>query len=657
VKRLHRLITFSFVGPFVLTFFIVLFLLLMQFLWRWIDELVGKGLEFNVILELIAYVSASLVPMALPLAILLSSLMTFGNLGEYYELTAMKASGISLQRIMLPLIILVLFLSVAAFFFANNVMPYTNLKMKSLLYDVRQQRPELQIRPGEFYNGIDNYSMRINKRDPVTNILYDIKIYDHSQRKGNVNVTVADSGKMEMTDDKRNLLVTLWHGKSYSELEEDRRNRYKSYPHRTDIFAEEKMIITLSGFDLQRTDESLFKNYYQMLNISQLSHTTDSLNTELEARDRHFQHSLITYHYFKKREYNPHPPGPARLSPNTSDSATNALPEKKVIHDFDSLYASYDPNIQKRIVSSALSNARSAKSFIENTASNLKYEQRNIRKHEIEWHKKFTLATACLIFLFVGAPLGAIIRKGGMGMPTVISTVLFILYYVISLIGEKVVRESIVPSVQGMWLSSSILIVVGVFLTYKATNDSSMLNVDTYITFIRKFIGIDKYHMLDKKIYLSGKFQVVDLSRDELQSMLISLSSQASACRKTLRAQTSIQKIIHQLHHPAFNDELAALIGAYSIFFDQIVMSKWFSIQYIRDRLQEYPVLGMQERYKLPGKKGLRILTFIIFPVFFTYVFLRYLSLRRTRRKLQFIEEKMKYLCESLQNPSVLIDF
>ncbi len=653
---MHRLITFSFLGPFALTFFIVLFLLLMQFLWRWVDELVGKGLEFNVILELMAYVSASLVPMALPLAILLSSLMTFGNLGEYYELTAMKASGISLQRIMLPLIVLVFFLSVAAFFFANNVMPYTNLKMKSLLYDVRQQRPELQIKAGEFYNGIDNYSIRVNKRDPVTNILYDLKIYDHSQRKGNVNVTVADSGKMEMTADKRNLLITLWHGKSYSEIEEDKRNRYKTYPHRTDKFEEEQIIITLSGFDLQRTDESLFKNYYQMLNISQLTHTTDSLSAELETRNKHFERSLVNYHYFKIRDKSFRP---ASQQPDTAvrDSAANAVPPKAMVHDFDSLYASYDPAMQRRIVSSGLSNARSARSFVENTATNLKYEQRNIRKHEIEWHKKFTLAAACLIFLFVGAPLGAIIRKGGMGMPTVISTVLFILYYVISLIGEKVVRESIVSSVQGMWLSSFILVTVGVFLTYKATNDSSMLNVDTYVNLIRTFIGIDKHHMLDKKIYLSGKFQIIDLSRDELRSMLSSLSAQASECRKFIRERTSPGKIIHQLLHPEFDDGLAALIGSYSVFFDQIVMSKWFNIKYIRDRLQEFPVLGLPDRYKLPENKSLRILMLAIFPVFLAYIFLHYVSLRRIARKLQFIEEKTKFLSDSLENPSLLIEF
>jgi lipopolysaccharide export system permease protein len=656
VKRLHRLITVSFLGPFVLTFFIVLFLLLMQFLWRYIDDLVGKGLDFKVIAELMAYASASLVPMALPLAVLLSSLMTFGNMGEFYELTAMKASGISLQRIMFPLVILVFFLSIGAFFFANDIMPYTNLKMKSLLYDVRQQRPELQIKEGEFYNGIENYSIRINRKDPETNMLFDIKIYDHSMRKGNMSLTIADSGKMEMTADKRNLLVTLWHGKSYTELEEDRKKRYNTYPQRIDIFDERKTLITLTGFGLQRTDENLFKNYYQMLNISQLSHAKDSLNAEMEMRNRQFQHSLVVYHYFKIRQTPVRsihiPPFQNALDTNTSDSLHKPL---KV--NFDSLFSSFGPSLRQRIVSSALANARSAMSFIENTDANLKYERRNIRRHEIEWHRKFTLAAACLIFLFIGAPLGAIIRKGGLGMPAVISTVLFILYYIISLTGEKIVRESVVSSLQGMWLSSFILVVVGVFLTYKATNDSSMLNLDSYVAFVRTYLGIDKGNMLDKKIYLSGKFNIIDVSRDSLRSSLLSLTNKAVECKKSIRSGARIRSLYKKLLHAKPDESLVELIRSYNQFFDQIVMSKWFTIKYIRDRLQEFPVLGVPEKYKLPSRPVYRLLIIVIFPLFLGYLLVYHISIRRTVSKLDFIAEKSKFLSESLENPSLLIDF
>lgn len=241
-------------------------------------------------------------------------------------------------------------------------------------------------------------------------------------------------------------------------------------------------------------------------------------------------------------------------------------------------------------------------------------------------------------------------------MPTVISTVLFILYYIVSLIGEKIVRESIVPSYQGMWLSSSILLVVGIFLTYKATNDSSMLNVDTYLNFIRKFIGIDKHHMLDKKIYLSGKFQIIDLSRDDLRSLLQSLSAQSSLCRESLRENRSPGNIFKQLLHPKADDCLNDLIVSYNHFFEKIVMSKWFSIKYIRERLQEFPVFELPGRIKLPVKKGLRLMTMIIFPVFLTYCILYFISLRKTLSKLDFLEEKSKHLSESLETPSLLID-
>jgi hypothetical protein len=313
--------------------------------------------------------------------------------------------------------------------------------------------------------------------------------------------------------------------------------------------------------------------------------------------------------------------------------------------------------MQQRIISTALANARSTKGFIENTVSNLKYEQRNIRKHEIEWHKKFTLSAACLIFLFVGAPLGAIIRKGGMGMPTVISTVLFILYYVFSLIGEKFVRESVLESYQGMWISSFILVIVGVFLTYKATNDSSMLNIDTYVGFIRTLLGIDKRNILDKKIHLSGKFTVLDLSRDELQSMLQTLSNGAAACEKTQREKIRLRSIVKQLLRPSPDEELNRFIATYNQSVEKIVMSKWLGIKYILDRLHEFPLLEPPNKYKLPEKRRRRILVLAVFPVFLIFILLNYIYLHRTISRLEYIREKTVFLSDSLENPSLLIDF
>lgn len=497
MKRLHKLILKSFLGPFVLVFFIVMFVLLMQFLWRYIDDLVGKGLTFGVISELLLYTSASLVPMALPLSILMSSLMTFGNMGEYYELTAIKSSGISLQRVMKPLIIFVIFVSIGAFFFANRVMPYTNLKMRSLLYDVRQQRPELQIKPGEFYNGVDDYSIRVERKNPETNMLYDLHIYDHSSRKGNISVTVADSGLMKMTSDERELIITLYHGTSYNEMQEKRRGpQNRTYPEEMDKFGEQRFIIPLTGFGLQRTDENLFKSNYQMMNLSQLDKMRDSLKTDMNGNRNRFKKVLYVNNLFKVRNYLP--PINHNLPKKNSAEKTSVkniglrsdtLKNKLQTVNFDTILTTLGEMNARRIVTQALMNARSTKIFIEDNKNNYDFQKKSLRRYEIEWHRKFTISFACFIFLFIGAPLGAIIRKGGLGMPLVLSTLLFIFYYIASMMGEKFVRESILPDYEGMWLSSLLLLIIGIFLTFKATTDSRIFNIESYQNLLKRLTG------------------------------------------------------------------------------------------------------------------------------------------------------------------------
>jgi len=482
MKRLYQFILKSFLGPLLLTFVIVIFLLLMQFLWKWIDELAGKGLSASVIAELLMYTSASLVPMALPLAILLASLMTFGNLGENYELTAIKAAGISLQRIMAPLIILIFGISILAFFFSNNVMPYSNLKMRSLLYDIRQKRPTFQINEGVFYNGIDGYSIKVGRKDSRTNMLYNIKIYDHTADKGNISVTTADSGLMKMTPDS-NLILTLYDGRSYNELISEQRIRSKkNYPHRMDVFKKQDFILSLTGFGFNRTDENLFKNGYQMMNLRQLTRAKDSLKKEYRFNQNMFYNEMMGDNYFR----------------HDFVSRKERMGDKKVLTKLpvnlrrfcpDSVYDTLSIYQKKAVVSQAMTLARSAQNFVTVQKDNLYGKMKRIHKHEIEWHRKFTLSFACLIFFFIGAPLGAIIRKGGLGMPVVISVLFFVFYYVISLMGEKFVRESILPAYQGMWISSVILLPIGVFLTYKATTDSAILNPDTYVRIYRKILA------------------------------------------------------------------------------------------------------------------------------------------------------------------------
>lgn len=485
MKKLHLLVIKSFIGPLVLTFFFVIFVLLMQFLWKYIDDLIGKGLEMNVIAEFLVYTSASLVPMAMPLAVLLASLMTFGNLAENLELLAFKSSGISLVRIMAPVMIISAFLSVGAFLFANNVMPVTNLKMRSLLYDIQQQRPELTIKPGVFDNNLEGYSIRIGDRNPKTSLLRDILIFDHTEKQGNVRVTVADSGYMKVTADEKNLLLTLYNGNSYNELQKQKKEdrHIKSYPLRRDRFEHQEIIIEMTGFGLNRSDDKLFRNSYSMLNISQLHHFEDSLDEDLDMVLDKFEHTidrsltgkpkdlLITY---------------ARV---LTDSAKAAIPDssKEVMQiHVDSAFAMLTKLEKRRAISQAMNFARSNKSVTASNVGTADWKISRLRRYQIEIQRKYTLSILCLIFFFVGAPLGAIIRKGGLGMPVIVSILIFLVYYVISMMGEKFVRENILPPFVGMWISTFVTVPVSIWLTYKAANDSVIMNVETYFTWFKK---------------------------------------------------------------------------------------------------------------------------------------------------------------------------
>ena len=626
----------------------------MQFLWRYIDDLVGKGLGFRVIAELLMYTAASLVPLALPLSILMSSLMTFGNMGEYCELTALKSSGISLQRIMFPLIIVVVFISIGAFFFSNNVLPFTNLKMRSLLYDVRQQRPDIQINPGEFYNGIDNYSIRIGTRNPETNHLYDIKIYDHTARRGNNSVTMADSGYMKMTADKNNLIITLWSGMSYSELGEDRRRRAKTYPHRMDKFKEQRLILRLTGFGLQRTDENLFRNNYQMMNLEQLNKVKDSLRKELELRDEQFYKTLMVQNYFKLRQ-NYRGRDLKRLKKAGGDSIQSQQEDYSDKFYTDSIFNSLPLKDRGRIINNALSYARSSKSYIESTAENLKYKNRHLRKHEIEWHRKFTLSFACLVFLFIGAPLGAIIRKGGIGMPTVISTIMFIIYYVISLIGEKFVRESVMTATEGMWMSSFALLIIGGFLTYKATTDSAILNVDTYIGLFRRTLGVDKLKMLDLKKHLTGKFGFTDIERRELRNSIKALQDSAIKYKRSVECNIKLNNTIISYVTSGTDENLKEFEGLYNKTVDKIITSNWFKIIYIQQKVNEFPVIDFI-RFKLQDSIIYKIFIFSIFPMGLINVTRYYLSLIKLRKQLITVINVTQSIIDIFDNPSLLAE-
>jgi len=477
LKKVDSFVLKSFIGPLILTFFIVLIILILQFLWMYVDELAGKGLDFRVLGELLYHFSLTFVPMALPLAILLASLMTFGNMGEFSELSALKSSGIPLQRIMQPLMILIGIVAFISFFFSNNVLPYSTSKARTLLYDIRRKKPDINIQAGTFYNGIPDFSIKVTSKDPVTNRLDRLIIYDHRDRRGNTSVTVADSGYMKTTPDGTGLIMTLFNGYSFNEMEEQRSSAAKTYPSRKDIFREQTIVIPLSGFDLERSEEGLFKSNSAMLNISELSFHIDSLSQAYNERvNNHFRDfkSSKVYHISNYAYFNTSPPG-----------REDSLKKMKVFETsvlFDSLPAAE----RKDALSRAIENIKDGNIYLAQISESHYWEIKVLKRYEVEWNKKLTMSFACMVFFFIGAPLGAIIRKGGLGTPAVISIFFFVIYYVISLSGQKLVEENIIGTFAGMWAASYILLPIGIFLTYKATTDSVIMNIDTYLLFLKK---------------------------------------------------------------------------------------------------------------------------------------------------------------------------
>jgi lipopolysaccharide export system permease protein len=458
-----------------MTFFISLFILLMQFVWKYIDDLVGKGLEWYIIVKLMLLAASTFIPLALPLSILLSSLMMFGNLGEHYELVSMKSAGISLSRIMRPLIVVSIVISGLAFYFSNVVLPVANLKFLSLLWDVREKKLSFNIKEGIFYNGIEGYVIRVGKKERDGNTIRDVMVYDHTKHLGNSSVTTAEWGKMELTPDKRFLVFRLYNGINYEERV-DLRNSSKTRPFQRTKFKEEYQSFDLSAFQLTRTDEKLFKSSYEMLNVKQLSHSIDSIRDTLNKDNRTFQKAFV-------KNY-------ANLSLMNNKKELKGKKDSisKPIKPY--VLANFKPDEQSAILESAKNAAHYVKESLKNNQDNVYNKNKLLHKHEIAYHKKFTFSIACFLLFFIGAPLGAIIRKGGLGLPAVISTIFFVLFWILSFTGEKYSVEGVLPAYQGMWIAPLVLLPIGIFLTYKATVDASLFDIETWIRLFNKIFRI-----------------------------------------------------------------------------------------------------------------------------------------------------------------------
>ena len=539
----------SFLPLFLMTFLICLFIVLMQFLWRYIDELVGKGLEMHVIGELFFYAALTMVPMALPLAILLASLMTFGNLGERFELTAMKASGISLMKVMRPLIVFIGLVAIGAFFFQNYVLPVAQAKMWTLLYSVRQKSPELEIPEGVFYDQIPGYNFFVEHKNRETGALYDLMIYDVSRGFENARIILADSGHLKLADDKEHLFLQLHSGEQFENLRENNAGgNSQNQPYRRESFKLKEILMKFDA-NFNRMDESGMRNQYVGKNIKELDATIDSVNLRVDSIGAVYAHDIKERDYMRVPYYSTRYEGgePVR-EVQRPVVMTEAI-------DVDSLFYRERPNMAGSYMAQALLKAQRVKQDYEFKSYSMEADRETIRRHEIEKQKKFTLSFACLIFFFIGAPLGAIIRKGGLGTPLVISVFLFIVYYIIDNTGYKMARDGKVEVWMGIWLSSAVLLPLGVFFTYKAMNDSAVFDTDAYKNFFRRLTGKMKRELEVKE------FTMTEVDPDRAIELLRRLQDACLQLRKAYRGMNLGRRLYYLIRKFPERDDAQTVLN------------------------------------------------------------------------------------------------
>lgn len=467
MKVTDKFLLKTYIGPFILTFMVMLFILMMQFLWKYVDDLVGKGLELMTLIKLLFYSAFTFVPLALPLSVLLSSLITFGNLSERNELTALKCAGIPLFRIMRPLTLFTIGVSMMAFVFANNVVPVMSLKFTVLLHDIQAQKPALSIDEGIFYRGIDNYIIRIGKKDKDNSTIYDVLIYDHTHNNGCATLTYGKKGNMVLSDNKQTLVFTLEDGFMYDENSQyDASLSLAEMPLLRGNFKSQQMRFDLSSFQLQRTSEDFYKDSYEMLNVVQLDNYIDTMRQNIYA--------------MKVRR--------------GSDILRNMRTLGTIFTDTaDRFYASghasdisFTAEQKEKIYTYAVQNSRENTGLMEFDMLDYDAQQKQMWRYEIEWHRKFALSIACLLLFFVGVPLGAIIRKGGLGIPLTVSILVFVVYWVTSTMGERMSRIGTIPPYFGMWISALMLLPFGVFLIYKASTEAGLSDFSALKIFFNK---------------------------------------------------------------------------------------------------------------------------------------------------------------------------
>lgn len=629
IKKLDLFIIKTFATNLFGTFFICLFIFILQLLWRWIDDFVDKGLDFSILAQFFMLGSITLVSQALPLAILLAALMTFGNFGEKLELLAMKAAGIPLFRIMMPLIVCCTLLGGVSFYFQNVVSPYAQMQLYTLMYSIKQTSPESEIPEGIFYDRLDGYNIYVGKKNKETGVLYDVVIYDVSGGFENTNILLADSATITSSADEKFMILSMFTGEQFSNLQEQTIQK-KNVPYRRETFSRKDVIIEVDGgFELK--DASIMKANADSKNIKELEVAIDTISMQNDSIANHHWLNL------KRTTYN------AKTELNEDD--TLKMQKSNIFRiDADSVFSIASNKAKLGWKRAQLNKVKQLKVDYEIKHNIMHSREKDLNKHKISWWNKFTLSVGCLIFFFIGAPLGAIVRKGGLGYPVLISVATFILYYIFNTSGYKMSREGEWHIWFGAWLSTMILAPLGAFFTYQSNKDSEIFNSDSVSRFFRMMLAIpEKRHIVPKEVIID------DPDYTKALAVLQELHDEARGYRKKnkLKKLPSIKNIFfNEKDHTLddFNDKMENII-------EELGNSKNKKVVIM---LNEFPVLAPHATVSPFKRRWLNILSLVIFPVGII-IYLRAIKFRlRLMKDLIKIEKNSKTITELINKAKLI---
>ena len=573
------------------TFFICLFVLMMQFLWRYVDELVGKGLTVEVLAQFFWWMGLMMVPQALPLAILLSSLITFGNLGESSELTAIKSAGISLTRTFSSLVIVSSFISVTSFVFQNNIGPYSTIKLSQLLVSMKQKNPELEIPEGVFYDGIPNSNIYVQKKDVKSGKFYGIMIYRMSNSYEDSEIILADSGMLQTTAEKQHLLLTLWNGEWFSNQAQEV-GRDAAAPFRRETFLEKKTLIDFNG-DFDMTDAALFSGDARGKGLAKLYRDLDSLQQNNDSIGRVF------YNEVQMSYYN-------AASISRADTLAAIKEAGKKAFNVDSAFARLNNDGKRSVLGIARSQVQAVSADMEFKAMVTEDANRMIRQHEIEMYKKFVLSLSCLIFFFIGAPLGTIIRKGGLGIPVIVSVLVFIVYYILDNSGYQMARRGIWAIWFGELLATMVLVPLAVFVTYKANKDSAVFNFDAYRNLLMNLLGMRlKRNIMAKEVIINEP----NYGRDAELLSEVTERAQAYAEAHKLKTAPNVKRVFFEYQTDNEMEEINRLLETA---IDDLGNTR---DKTILNLLNEYPIMSVKAHTRPFNRQWLNVVAAILVPV------------------------------------------